>query len=365
LQRKYRGFNKNYISLAILRYARMKITKSNLKQGIMKILPETREDLLDIYKVVETGDIVSGTTTRKIKIGDEDSTKSVKKSFFIDLEVEKKELEKEPMGLKLIGKISSQKEEIPLGSYHSLNISPNDELTIKKERWKNFQVERIKKSEQRLDYKVLVVIFDREEAVLAVLTHSGYEVIAKLKGQVTKKAVEEKGENFYKSIADVIEQKAKQLKVDHVLCASPGFYNDELKKELEPRQINSKVIFSHASNPGERGVAEVVKRDEVKAVLKEQKLNEENTLLQSLLGNISKNQKFAYGLKDVLEKAQMGAVDKLLINEDKVFSEEKSKEIEQIITLVEQTKGEVHIIESEEPQRILNSLGGIGAILRY
>jgi stalled ribosome rescue protein Dom34 len=70
-------------------------------------------------------------------------------------------------------------------------------------------------------------------------------------------------------------------------------------------------------------------------------------------------------LKDVLEKAQMGAVDKLLINEDKVFSEEKSKEIEQIITLVEQTKGEVHIIESEEPQRILNSLGGIGAILRY
>ena len=343
----------------------MKILKTNLKQGIVKILPETREDLLDIYKVIEPGDIVSGKTTRKVKIGDEESTKSVRKSFFIELEVEKKELEKEPMALKVIGKTLSEYEEIPQGSYHSLNIGANEEIAIKKQRWKNFQIDRIKKSEKRLSYKVLVVVFDREEAVFALLTHSDYQIITKITGDVAKKATYEKGENFYKSIADFIQKKAEQLQVDKVLCASPGFYNDELKKEIQSKPINNMVIFSHASNPGERGVAEVIKRNEVRSVLKEQKLNEENALLQTLLANISKNQKFAYGLKDVLEKAEMGAVEKLLVNEKKLFSEENSKELEKIIDLVEQTRGEVHIIESDEPQSILNSLGGIGAILRY
>jgi len=339
----------------------MRILELNLKQGFVKLLPQNMEDLIDIYKIVEPNDIVSGLTTRKIKIGD-DNEKQIKKSLFAKIELEKKELNED--SLRLLGKIVSEHEDIPVGSYHSLTIIPNKELGIKKRHWKNFQIERLKKTEQRTEYKALALVFDREDATIALITNKGYSIIDELKGDVAKKDALEEKENFYKTIASFLEKKVEEIKPDNIICASPGFYNDELKKELESKAFFSKVIFAHAFNPGERGIAELLKRSEIQEVIKEQRLMQENELVQSLLLNISKGEKAAYGLQEVYEKAQLGAIEKLIINEDMLFSDESSS-VEELINLVEGMKGEAHIIECEEPKRILRSLGGIGAILRF
>ena len=73
----------------------MKLDLTKLKNGIIRAKPESNEDLFDLYKIIEKGDKVKGEIWRKIKIGGEDSTKSIKKRYFAEIEVEKKELIKD------------------------------------------------------------------------------------------------------------------------------------------------------------------------------------------------------------------------------------------------------------------------------
>jgi stalled ribosome rescue protein Dom34 len=165
----------------------------------------------------------------------------------------------------------------------------------------------------------------------------------------------------------MIEQTDKDISPEFIICASPGFYNDELRKEIEAHSFAKKIRFAVATNPGERGISEVLKRSELKEILKEERLRTESLLVDSLLKNIAKDEKFSYGINDVFNKAQLGAIDKLIVSENLIFSEnpEENKTVMDIIEMVEQNSGKVSVIEQEEPLKVIESLGKIGAILRY
>ena len=84
-----------------------------------------------------------------------------------------------------------------------------------------------------------------------------------------------------------------------------------------------------------------------------------NKLLEGIGRNSSK---IAYGLKEVKNAINMGAVDMLLILDSKVASENMGD----LMDMVENMKGEVMVISSEhEGGKQLESLGGMAAILRY
>jgi len=345
----------------------MKVDKKDIRRGIVRVRAEDKEDLLDLSKIIEINDRVYGLTFRKVKVGSEEKGQVIKKSIKLEIAVEKKEFERDSLSLKLLGKITKGPDDIPLGSYHSIKIENNSDVSIFKERWKNFQIERLDESTKRVSYKILIVIFDRAEATFALLTPRGYKIISSSKGDVCKKDYNFEGVNFYKEIAKMIELSDKDFNPDFIICASPGFYNDELRKEVSNFTFAGKIRFSVASNPGERGISEVLKRSELKEILKEERLRKESLLIDLLLRNISKNEKYSYGMNEVYEKAQIGAVDELIVSENLIFSEDpqENKMVMDIIEIVEQNSGKVSIIEQDEPLRVIDSLGKIGAILRY
>ncbi len=345
----------------------MKVDKKDIKKGFVRVKPENKEDLLDLSKVIEINDRVYGQTFRKIKVGSEEKGQVIKKSIKLEISVEKKEFDRDSLSLKVLGKITKGPEDIPLGSYHSIKIENNSDVTIFKERWKNFQIERLVESTKRVSYKILIVIFDRAEATFALLTPSGYKILSANKGDVKRKDYNVEGVNFYKEIAKMIEQADKEINPDFIICASPGFYNEELRKEIEPCSFAKKIRFAVATNPGERGISEVLKRSELKEILKEERLRKESLLMDLLLKNIAKDEKFSYGVNDVFEKAQIGAIEELIVSENLIFSEkpEENKTVMDIIEMVEQNNGKVSVIEQEEPLKVIDSLGKIGAILRY
>ena len=97
------------------------------KKREVKLKIENTDDLWFLSEIIDDKDVVSGQTTRKIKIGDSNDRKQsiVKKTIFISIEVEKVEFHKYSDILRVSGLIVSAPEDIPKGSHHTISIEKN------------------------------------------------------------------------------------------------------------------------------------------------------------------------------------------------------------------------------------------------
>jgi len=107
----------------------------------------------------------------------------------------------------------------------------------------------------------------------------------------------------------------------------------------------------------------------VESVLKKDRTTRETQYVEELLEKIAANKEGAYGIKEVKQASDAGAIKKLLVTDEiihKLREENKFEELDKIMKAVDQQKGDVHIISTDhEAGKKLQGLGGIGAILRY
>ena len=126
----------------------------------------------------------------------------------------------------------------------------------------------------------------------------------------------------------------------------------------------AKISIIEATGSGGRvGISEVLKKGTVEKLTAENRVALEMGAINKLLEQIGRNSsKIAYGLKEVKNAINMGAVSELLILDTKVASENMGD----LMDMVENMKGTVMVISSEhEGGKQLESLGGMAAILRY
>ena len=94
-----------------------------------------------------------------------------------------------------------------------------------------------------------------------------------------------------------------------------------------------------------------------------------NTTVDELLKEVAKQELAVYGIKETGNAVNLGAVKVLLVSDkfvQKMRDNEKYEQLDNIMKIVDQTKGEIHIISSEhDGGKKLDGLGGVGAILRY
>jgi len=147
----------------------MKLLFKDIKKGEIKVKVENQEDLWYLSNIVDIGDLIKGKTLRKIKIGEKDqrSLKIIKKTVFIEIKAEKIEFETDI--LKILGKITQGPEEIALGSYHSINLEENTIISIKKQKWLKFQLDKLNEACKGNVSKILIIVHDREEAYFALM----------------------------------------------------------------------------------------------------------------------------------------------------------------------------------------------------
>lgn len=347
----------------------MKIIHQNLKSGEVKVKVENLDDLWYLSNVVDPGDLIRGETERKIKIGDSntENVRIIRKKVHLTVKIEKIEFSKTTNSLRLLGTITDGPEDIGRGSHHTITVEPNSTIKIFKETWLNYQIEKLKEATQLKHADILVVIFDREEAILGMLKARGYEAISTLKGDVQKKGVDEKkNTNFYKEIAKQIEEVVKRQKIQNVIVASPGFWKEYLLKEM-PEELKKITVAASCSEISKNSIHEIMKRPELKIVLERDRNAKEEQIVEQLLKAISENQA-AYGFKESKEKADMGAISDLLVTDNAIHKyreKEIFKELETLMKTVEQTGGKVYIISSEDSVKKVDALGGIGGIQRW
>jgi len=350
----------------------MKLLYSNLKKGEAKVMTQNLDDLWYLSAIIEPKDIVSGKTLRKIRAisNDEKSKDATKKPVFIKIEVEKVEFSKFSSTLRVFGVIKEAPDEIPLGEHHTFNVDDNTVITIIKQDWLKYQLDKLKEACSEKKSSLLICVHDREEAYFALFKKYGYEILTHIQGEVQKKREENiKKENFYLTIISKLKEYVERHKIKQVIVASPSFWKEELMKELKDNELKQKIILATCSSATKNGIEEVIKRPEVREALKQERTAKEINKVEELFTEIAKNNLAIYGMKETEKASLIGAVKELLITDtfiQKSRSENFYNNVENIMKTVDKAKGDVEIISSEhEAGKKLDGLGGIAAILRF
>jgi protein pelota len=352
----------------------MKIFHVDRKHGVVKLLIENLDDLWYLSSVVETGDLVKTKTERRLKAKDDigRSKGGERKVFTLAVRVEKADFKSDSDTFRITGMIEQGPEDfVAIGSHHTFNVEKGTKLTIVKERLSSIDLDRLREAESAsLRPKILIAVIDEGDATIGLVRESKiqyYELSKLIGGKYDIKGRQERKAEFYKDAAKFMEEIAGRENLSAIIVAGAGFEKENFRRFLNENHPGTakKVVMEHIGSHGRNGVQEVMKRSGVQKVIEEITSARDVQMVHRLLEEIGKDSGLGiYGLKEVRNAVNSGAVEKLLICDDLFL--EKRVELEGMMQSAKATRGEVHLINHDsEAGKQLSSLGGIGAVLRY
>ncbi len=338
----------------------------------LTLVPENVDDLWHLSYVLEPGDLVSGDTTRRIQRSDDQmrDTGGEREHMHVTIEVDDVEFARFANRLRVGGEIVGCSREDQLGHHHTLNVEERSEITIEK-RFKPDQMERIEEAEQATENPdVAVVTVEEGAAYVHTVAQYGTEEYASFTRSTGKGDYAQPRTQLFSELGSALSH----LDVDAIILAGPGFTKNDARDYIEdehPEVAERITTTVDTSGVGDRGVHEVLKRGAVDEVQTQTRISEEAERIDELMERIAEGAKAAYGVAQVAEAAEFGAVEDLLVLDERLRDERQGRgdwdvDVNEIIETVEQKGGDVTVFSAEfDPGRQLKNLGGIAALLRY
>jgi protein pelota len=155
----------------------VKIIGKNLRQGFVKVVPTSEDDLWHLYNVIFKGDEVYAYSSRAIKTDQEYSRpKSAERvSAFMGVTVESVAWDKFLGKLRVHGIICHAPDIMPTGAHHTLSIALNQPLTIVKKQWSKHLLDRLRQASLS-EKPMIIVSIDDEGFALAETRQYGVEI---------------------------------------------------------------------------------------------------------------------------------------------------------------------------------------------
>ncbi len=343
----------------------MRVLSEDKPAGDIRLLVETDEDLWHLYNIVEVGDLVTASTTRREEKSADKirAERAEKKRMTLGIRIEKIEFSEDDLRLKLLGTIETGPQDI--GQHHTLIFENGDSLTIQKAKWRATQIERVQRAvSESKKPRIVFVSLDQDEATIAVLRQFGLKEIATVRSGRSGKQYEEKPS--VDGYHGEIHSKLKFLLEPNMplVLLGPGFEKETLAEDLKKIDPDAykKIYVYHTGQSGMVGINELMKAGMGADVLRESSVGVEIEAVEQLMTEIAKNGLGTYGPKEVMDAALSGAVDKLLILDSKL----RETDMDNIVRAVESQKGSVIVVSGQhDGGKELAALGGMGAILRY
>jgi protein pelota len=324
----------------------MKIVKFYESAGSLKLKVDTLEDLWTAQRIIFANDIVKSESERKFKSSESDTGEL--KKVVITLKVEKTELDKDAVRLRVLGKIMDGRplEYVRINSYHTLNIAPGDIFEIIKAEWHDYIVSVVKNAVSDSKRPRLgLIVLDDEKAMPAYMlgygVNFGNEIYSKLSKRMSQKDFQEQQKKYYDEIIEMI----KGMVVDTVVVAGPGFTKDDLKAYGETsgiiKKINKRIIFERVSNAERSGVYELIKSDKFSRILEREHIRAEFKLIEEFLTNLSTG-KSKYGIENVSIALDNMEASMVLVN-DNILGDPA---IQDLLARAEENRVEIEVINS-------------------
>lgn len=347
----------------------MNLIHSDFKKGTVKLRVTDPEDGWYLTHLIDPGDLVTGKTTRKMKLGDAENAKTIKKTFTVTIEAETIQLDENGTSVRINGKIKSGPEETPLGVYQAIELQEGEEFVLQKVQWLSYQKQKLQEATEK-KYSYLMCLFDREDALFALTKKKGFQILVELHGEAQKKRTTvELKKDFYEEIIKTLETYNARYAPEAIVLSSPAFYKEDVLKKITAPELKKKIVLVTCSDISEHSLDEVIKSPELAKTMQTSRARQEQVLVDEVLQEISKNKLAVYGWKETKAASEAGAIRILIITDALIHAKKLAgdySELDSILKHIDALQGEIHILSSEqEAGKRIDGLGGIAALVRY
>jgi len=350
--------------------------EKNLRQGYVKVVPESPDDLWHLYNIIYRDDEVYAFTSRAIKSETEASRpKSGERvSAFMGVKVENVAWAKFLGKLRVHGIIIHAPDIIPTGAHHTISVSLNQPATIVKQNWQKHALDRLERASEN-ETTLLIVSIDDEGYAIAETKQYGVEIRIEERIKLPGKHEAEKRQGatneYFKRVQTSLAQIWKQSNHSIVIVGVGFVKNDFVTyiKDNAQEIAKSIVDVKSVNNGGTSGIYEALRSGVLLKAVHKMRVLEETEVMEEIMKRLGKGEgTVTYGLSDVENASMMGAVEKLVLADTMLreSEDEQRLRLEKIMRDVEHRNGTVTVLSTEhEAGSKLLALGGIAALLRF
>ncbi|MHA2230873.1 MAG: mRNA surveillance protein pelota [Candidatus Hodarchaeales archaeon] len=361
----------------------MRTLHKDLRHGLLKLKPLTATDLYVLSNVLEPGDHVSARSVRRVhRKGQEGRSgdKGERVPVFLTLDVEEANFHESTAQprLRIRGRILEGPDDlVSVGSWHTFNIEIGSVLSIKKKEWTSYHFKLLEEAQQAAQRsKIGLMVIDTGHMTMAVVDNFQVRMAFQERFKIPRKASriktrEEAIGQFFRFVAEAVNRLIDNEKLVHLVIGGPGFTKDHFLTFLDKNQLRPDIPIQMetTSSALASGVGELVSRGTIDRLAAEYSVVQERKILDEFLTRMGKGiETVAYGLDNVHQAAQMGAVEKLLVLDTLLRSQEESQKevIQTILKQTESGRGHLRIVTAtSENGEQLEGLGGTLALLRF
>ena len=318
-----------------------------------------------LKEFIDLNDKVFGRAERKIKIGNETNYKVATKYIFVEILV--KQVKFENNVLRITGEIQNETEHTAIGVSQTLTYNLGDNIKVQKKNVLEYQKKLINNAIQSKNSHNLVVLLDKDDMLVFEYSSLSYKILLEKSGLGSKKYKKlevDENEEKYNMIKDILNRDYA-----NIVFAGPSLFKDNLQKYVMDK-TKKKILTLKWGDVSTSSISNLIREINKSSIMSDSQISHENEFLSKLLKNIDKGEKYVYGIDNTFECANTGRCEVLLVTNkliDSLREEQKNYlELNEIMRTVEKLNGELIIVDSKNQSgKILDGLGGIGAILRY
>ena len=363
----------------------MRLIRKQLERdgsGVLTIVPQDNEDIWYLYNIVQEGDEVTAITSRKL--ANEKGAPRVK--LTLQIKVAKIDYDAGAGTLRLNGRTTNDHEDVPLNSFHTLQLEPQLKCDIYKDEWDSFAINQLEEAcdiANRSD--IAAIVLQPGLAHICLVTDAMTVIRQKIEVTIPKKrrgdnsGMEKAVQKFYKQIYSAIPKVINLEKIKAVLIAGPGSGPRELfntimqlamSEENQPvLQARQKFLVAHASSGHMHSLHEALQDKQIQESLANTRYGRETRVMDKFFKSLNDDDLKAWYGPDEVEKAvDLQAVETLMLT-DSLFRSSELRERKRYVALYDAVRDlgkEVLIFSSlHQSGEQLDSVSGVACLLMY
>jgi len=356
----------------------MQILLEEIKKGCIEVQVENLDDLWTLYNIIHPNDLIKAKTNRRVIFNEGDKGERV--SMTLQIRVEDIEFHEFSNRLRIKGTITEGPQDlVSIGQYHTLNIEVGTKLYIIKEKWYKHELKRLHKSSHIIQNRIILIMsIESGLATIGLLSNYSLNIISTVQCNIPGKRYAKQNkeallEEFFNEIYSIIFENINKFNIQLIIIVGPGFVKEQfqfyLKDNFKKSNINTDIRLLTASSGTESGIYESLKTGAVAQVVSDHKISQDTLYMEEFITHLGKNDGLvSYGLKQVLNAANIGAIEHLLITDIliRTIGHTIGNELESLFESIEKTNGSIHILSTQTPAgEQLQQFGGIVALLRF
>jgi protein pelota len=276
--------------------------------------------------------------------------------------------------LRVHGLIIHAPDIIPTGAHHTISIALNQPVTIVKKEWPKHALDRLTRASQT-EKPMLIIAIDDEGFAIAETKQYGIEMKVEERMKLPGKLEAEKRSGamneYFKRALNSLNQLWQQAH-SSIVVVGVGFIKNGFVTYLQDNAgdtAKSVVDVKSVNNGGVSGIYEALRSGVLLRAAHQMRILEETEVMEEIMERLGKGEATVnYGIEDVENAAQIGAVEKLVLADTMLrdAEEEQRLRLEKIMREVEHRAGSVTVVSTEhEAGSKLIALGGIAGLLRF